>query len=43
MDEYSDSVTDCILAPGADPGPWPPGPRPGAQVQNIFRRARVRV
>jgi hypothetical protein len=28
---------------GADPGLWPPGPRPGARVQKNFRRARVRV
>jgi hypothetical protein len=25
----------------ADSGLWPPGPRPGAQVQKNFRRARV--
>jgi hypothetical protein len=24
---------------GADPGLWPPGPRPGAQAQYFLRRA----
>ena len=29
----------AALVPGADPGPWPPGPRPGAQAHLFFRRS----